>query len=184
MEFYQYDQGSGSFRRAVLFLVEIVSVIMFAWVMVYLYGSSAGSSGQSMHPLMNDGEGALVDRASYRFHEPERYDVIVFRTAEGKENIKRIIGLPGETVQIAEGRVRINGEALGEHAGADRGAASVPGLAELPIVLGEDEYFVLGDNREVSEDSRFHSVGNIRRSAIRGKLWLRFSPLIRIGLIR
>ena len=119
----------------------------------------------------------IINKFSYRFSEPKRFDVVVFKQ-DGNEhsyyNIKRIIGLPGETVQIKDGDVYINDELLKEAAGVEKMANY--GLTEEKLTLEENEYFVLGDNRNNSEDSRFASIGNIRRSEIIGKAFIRLKP--------
>ena len=107
--------------------------------------------------------------------------MVVFEREDGKSNIKRVIGLPGEEVQIRDGFVYIDGEKLEAERGLN--TAVLPGLAENPVTLGEDEYFLLGDNREGSEDSRFVNIGNVKRDQIQGKVWLRLMPLLDIGLI-
>lgn len=93
--------------------------------------------------------------------------------------MKRIIGLPGETVQIRENQVYINGEPLEAEGALD--AASIAGLAEYLMELSEDEYFLLGDNRESSEDSRFSSIGNVKRDQLIGKVWFRIQPFSQFG---
>lgn len=108
-------------------------------------------------------------------------DVVVFKRDDQKTNIKRIIGLPGETVQINGGYIYIDGERLVAEDNLDQ--VSLGGLAEEPVELGKDEYFLLGDNRDSSEDSRFVNVGNVRKDQIIGKVWLRVFPLIRVNLI-
>ena len=117
-----------------------------------------------MEPTLQHGDNLIVDKISYRFREPKRYEIIVFPYAY-KENtyyIKRIIGLPGETIQVIDGQVYINGEVLAdEHYGKE--VMLDPGIAGEPITLGADEYFVLGDNRNHSSDSRDPSVGVLQR---------------------
>ena len=110
------------------------------------------------------GDHLIVDKISYRFRDPKRYDIVVFpyRYAENTYYIKRIIGLPGETVQITDGYVYINGALLDEHYG--NAVMNNPGLAAEPVTLGPDEYFVLGDNRNNSQDSRSANVGVIHRT--------------------
>ena len=124
----------------------------------------------------------LVNQLSYDLGKPDRFDVVVFRREDGKANIKRIIGLPGETVQIRGGQVYINGEVLPDE--RELGTVSLAGLAENPITLGEDEYFLLGDNQNSSEDSRFSNVGNVKEDQILGKVWFRIFPAINMGSIR
>ncbi len=107
----------------------------------------------AMYPALNDGDNLIVDKISYRFSDPKRFDVIVFpfRYQEDTYYIKRIIGLPGETVQIFDGDIYINGRVLKEPFGSDK--IKNGGLASETITLGQNEYFVLGDNRNDSADS-------------------------------
>ena len=133
--------------------------------------------GPSMQPTLYSDDDLIVEKLSYRFGEPKRFDIIVFPFQYGEKvyYIKRIIGLPGETIQIDEtGTIYINGEVLEEHYGKE--TIQNPGIAAEPILLGKNEYFVLGDNRNDSSDSRDPSVGNIYRKDIVGKAWLRFWP--------
>lgn len=138
--------------------------------------------GKSMMNTLKNGENLLVEKVSYHFSDPDRFDVIVFYP-HGRESsdyyIKRVIGLPGETVQIKGEDIYINGEKLEENYGKD--PIMDPGMAEEPIELGEDEFFVLGDNRTVSEDSRYEDVGPVKRENIEGKAVLRIYPLSEFG---
>ena len=121
------------------------------------------------------------------FHDPERFDIIVFpfQYQANTYYIKRIIGLPGETVQIMEdGSIYINGEKLEESYGREVIQPETIGRAAEPIVLGEEEYFVMGDNRNNSSDSRTDIVGNIKREDIIGKAWLRIWPLSDFGVLK
>ena len=127
-----------------------------------------------MEPTLSNGDNLIVDKLSYRFHDPERFDIIVF-PFQYKENtyyIKRIIGLPGETVQIDEkGNIYINGEILQESDGREIIRPENVGIAREPIVLGADEYFVMGDNCNNREDSRVANIGNIKRTQFVGKVF-------------
>ena len=128
-----------------------------------------------------------MDKISYRFRDPERFDIIVFpfRYQENTFYIKRIIGLPGETVQIDEqGNIYIDGEILEESYGREVIRPENIGIAKDPIVLGEDEYFVMGDNRNNSSDSRTEIVGNIHRDEIIGRAWVRIWPLSKFGILK
>src|SRR5699024_6622052 len=127
----------------------------------------------------------LINRAAYKIGEPKRGDIIAYRVSEEENastHIKRIIGLPGETISIQDGQILIDGETYQEKKNFP--AIQNPGLAETEITLDKDEYFVLGDNRNNSEDSRFAGVGNIRRENIIGKLWFVASPWDKFGLLR
>ena len=142
-------------------------------------------SGSSMEPTLSNNDQLILDKISYRFSEPQRFDIIVFpfQYAEKTFYVKRIIGLPGETVQIdLQGNIYINGQILNEDYGKE--TINFAGLAVEPITLGDDEYFVMGDNRNNSSDSRDPSVGNIRRSNIIGKAWVRIWPLNKFGVLK
>ena len=108
--------------------------------------------------------------------------MVVFEREDQKMNVKRVIGLPGETVQIKGGQIYINDELIEQPEGA--GSISLAGIAENPVKLGEDEYFLLGDNRDSSEDSRFSNVGNVSGKQIQGRVWIRIAPLANLELIR
>ena len=127
--------------------------------------------------VLENGNVVFINELCYNFLEPARLDVVLFESAddESRTFVKRIIGLPGETVQIVDGAVLIDGEAASLPDGLD--LAAIPGLAKDPVTLEENEYFMLGDNRDSSEDSRFVNVGKVNRSQIVGKIWLRVSPL-------
>lgn len=140
--------------------------------------------GMSMYPTLEDGDNLIADKISYRFVDPERFDIIVFpyKQEERTYYIKRIIGMPGETIQITDGNIYINGEVLEEDYGLE--PIMDGGRAEEPITLGEDEYFVMGDNRNNSKDSRDESVGAIHREDIVGRAWVRIWPLNRFGVLK
>lgn len=181
MEFYQEDDNR-VLQDVIHWIVDVVVIIVLALFFVHSYGSQITLSGQSMAPALAGGETVLVDQLSYHFIRPKRFEIIVFQK-EGapKTYIKRIIGLPGETIQIKNGRIYIDEQPLlGEEALL---AVSLGGLAEQPVTLGEDEYFVLGDNRDSSEDSRFANIGNVKLKDIQGKVWFRIQPLEKIGFI-
>ena len=158
-----------------------IIVICVAFVPKYVLQRTI-VDGRSMMNTLNDGENLLVEKVSYRFSDPGRFDVIVFYP-HGRDSadyyIKRIIGLPGETVQIKGKDIYIDGEKLEENFGKD--PITEPGMAEDPIKLGEDEFFVLGDNRTVSEDSRYEEVGPVKRENIEGRDILRIYPLSEFG---
>lgn len=159
------------------FLIYIGAAALAVLLLIAFVVQRADVYGRSMELVLQHRDVLLVDKLSYRFSEPARYDIVVFeyRLREGRYYTKRIIGLPGETVQIKDGWVYINGQKLEDDVGAEP-IAEARQAAE-PITLGEDEYFVLGDNRNFSSDSRDPDVGNIRRDEIIGKIWIRLWPL-------
>lgn len=172
-------------RSVVNWIVDIVMALILAVLAIHFYGDKVTMTGSSMKPVLESNDVVLLDELCYTFSEPERFDVVSFTVEKnGVENhyIKRIIGLPGETVQIVDGLVLIDGRCPDEENALYQ--AAVSGEASEPIVLGEGEYFVLGDNRTSSEDSRFSDVGNVSFSQIEGRLWLLIKPFVRMGLIK
>ena len=140
--------------------------------------------GESMEPTLQNGDMLLIEKRTYAEKEPERYDVVVATseaTGTKQQYVKRIIGLPGETIKIKKGFVFINGEQLEEPVSYD--LIEDGGMARNKIELGDDEYFLLGDNRNESKDSRHVEVGIIKKEQIKGKVWLRILPLNKIGNI-
>ena len=165
-------------------LLYLLVIVLLTWVIVTFVGQRTKVDGHSMEPTLSDGDNLIVDKLSYRFRDPERYDIIVFpyQHAENTYYIKRIIGLPGETVQVIDGYMYINGKKLDEHYGAE--VMEDPGIAAEPIKLGDDEYFVLGDNWNHSSDSRVASVGVLTRDMLIGRAWVRIYPFNKIGVIK
>ena len=183
----QEPKEQKSMAREILEMVfYLVIALLAALFIVNFVGQRTQVDGHSMDPTLADGQNLILDKVSYRFRDPERYDIIVFPFEEnGKKEhfIKRIIGLPGETVQIIDGYVYINGEKLeSDIYGAE--VMKNPGRAAEPITLGDDEYFVLGDNRNSSEDSRYANIGNIKKEYIKGKAWFVVRPFKKMGRIR
>lgn len=165
--------------------IYLLIVLVLTLLVVTYVGQRTKVIGSSMSPTLTDGDNLIVDKISYRFQEPQRFDIIVFpfRYAEKTYYIKRIIGLPGETIRIdEEGNIYIDGEVLEESYGKEK--IKDPGRASESITLGADEYFVMGDNRNNSSDSRDPVVGNIHRDEFIGKAWVRIWPLNEIGMIR
>lgn len=165
--------------------IYLLAVVCIAYLIVTYVGQRTQVSGGSMETTLSNGDHLLVDKISYRFKDPERFDIIVFPFQYDKDTyyIKRIIGMPGETVQIDyDGNIHINGKILEEDYG--REVILNPGRAYEPIELGEDEYFVMGDNRNSSSDSREPAVGNIHKSDIIGKAFVRIWPLSEFGILK
>ena len=174
----------GVLHEILSFLIYVAVVVGATFLIIHFVGQRTYVSGSSMENTLSDGDNLIVDKITYRFSDPQRFDIIVFpfRYEDRVYYIKRIIGLPGETVQITDGDIYIDGEILQESYG--REVIKDSGLAAEPIVLGEDEYFVLGDNRNDSTDSRDPSVGVIHRDEIIGRAWLRIWPLDKFGVLK
>lgn len=165
----------------------LLFVLVMTWLLITFVIQRTEVDGSSMEPTLAHGDNLFVDKISYRFHDPERFDIIVFpfQYQEDTFYIKRIIGMPGETVQIdAEGNIYIDGDILRESYGKEVIRPDRVGRAAEPITLGEDEYFVMGDNRNNSSDSRTEQVGNIHRKDIVGRAWIRIWPFEKMGVLR
>ena len=138
-----------------------------------------------MENTLHDKDQLIIDKFSYLVKQPERFDVIVFpyRYDEEVYYIKRIVGLPGETIRIIGNTIYINGKPLPEDYGKEVMDENTAGIAGKEILLAEDEYFVLGDNRNHSADSRSKDVGAIKRNEIVGKAFLRIWPIEDFGIL-
>ncbi len=159
-------------KEAIIWIAELVLAFVIACVLVMNFGVMTSNVGQSMEPTISSGEKVLTNNLVYKMTSPKRGDLVVFKP-NGNENshyyIKRVIALPGETIQIIDGFIYINGEVLVEDIKFDK--MDYAGTAEEELKLGEDEFFVLGDNRNASEDSRNAEIGNIRKQDIASKAW-------------
>lgn len=171
-------------REVIKTLVSLLVVCTLTLLVIRYVGQRTVVDGSSMEPVLMDGDNLIVDKLTYRLKEPERFDIIVFPYGEEEDTyfIKRIIGLPGELVQIdGNGTIFIDGEKLTESYGKE--VIESPGIASGAIRLGEDEYFVLGDNRNDSMDSRDGRVGLVKGPDIMGRAWLRVYPWERFGSV-
>ena len=172
------EEKSSLLNEIIQLVTYILVIFVITFLILHFVGQRTEVSGSSMEDTLSDGDNLIVEKLSYRFRDPERFDIIIFPykySSEPTYYIKRIIGLPGETIYIdEEGSIFIDGELLEEN----YGLATIlnPGRAAQPITLGEDEYFVMGDNRTGSEDSRFDDVANIKREDIVGRAWVRIYP--------
>lgn len=179
------EESRGILRELAGWLVYFLIIIGLTYVIITYVGQRTRVDGRSMETTLSNGDHLLVDKISYRFRDPKRYDIVVFpyKYEEKTYYIKRIIGLPGETVQVKDGYTYIDGELLeSDIYGAE--VMNSSGIAETPVTLGEDEYFVLGDNRNHSADSRDPSVGVIKREDLIGRAWIRLYPFDKLGVIR
>lgn len=152
-------------------VITIGVAVLLAYILITYVAQSTVMPGESMKPTIKDGEKVLIHKMTYRFSSPKRYDVVVFESTKNNNShfyIKRIIGLPGETVQIKDGAVYIDDAQLADAPFDDEIVTA--GIVEEAITLNKDEYFVMGDNVNNSEDSRSANIGNINRTNIVGKL--------------
>ncbi|MBD5544280.1 MAG: signal peptidase I [Lachnospiraceae bacterium] len=163
----------------------ILVVLIAVYLVITFVGQRTRVSGESMTPTLEGNDNLIVDKITYRFKDPERFDIIVFpyRYDPTTFYIKRIIGMPGETIRIDEqGNIFIDDEILEESYGKE--VIRYQGRAAKPVTLGEDEYFVMGDNRNGSSDSREEDVGNIARDEIVGRAWIRIYPFDKFGVLK
>ncbi|GFI28196.1 signal peptidase I P [Lachnospiraceae bacterium] len=171
-------------KNAVVWMLEIAIVLAIAFVFVYYIGFRTSVVGQSMAPTLENKQEILVNRFIYSISDPKPNDIVVF-LPNGNEKahyyVKRVIGVPGDTVQIKDGAVYVNGELFEEK--VETAAILDAELASEKIVLEEDEYFVLGDNRNNSEDSRYANIGNVKKEYMIGKAWFIVSPYQKFGFI-
>ncbi len=178
LTFYEKEKklNKATIREIFSTLFYSLVAVLLAFVLVYSVGMKVSMIGVSMEPVLFNGQEVLINKFIYNITSPDRGDVVAFLPNGNKNShyyLKRVVGLPGETVQIIGGYVYINGEPLAEDESYDKIAD--PGMAENEIILGNDEYFVLGDNRNNSEDSRSGNIGAIKKETIAGKAWFHLS---------
>lgn len=167
-------------RIARFFVIVIIVVVLlhcFVFELIQVDGSS-------MENTLFSGDFICIEKISYRTEHPKRNDIVVVNTKKNgtkQQYIKRIIGMPGESIKIKKGFVYVNGKKLKEIKNFD--VIEDGGMARNTISLGEDEYFLLGDNRNNSKDSRNVELGIVKRKQIRGKLCFRFFPLGKLGKV-
>ncbi|HEY8425824.1 MAG TPA: signal peptidase I [Limnochordales bacterium] len=171
----------GAHREALLELAEAVGLaVILAVIIIAFVAQSFLVQGQSMEPTLYDGERLLVDKLTYRLRDPQRGEVVVFRVPSdpSRRFIKRIIGVPGDVIEFQDGRVVLNGRVLRESYVL---GPTLSGRTRQTVPPGR--YFVLGDNRANSEDSRFAEVGFVPRELIVGRAVFVYWPVDRAGLV-
>ncbi|WP_343209127.1 signal peptidase I [Anaerolentibacter hominis] len=175
-----YDEptrGGRILKEVIIYLICAAAAVLLAFLAVRFCLVKISVSGHSMENTLMQGDEIIVNKVSYFISKPKQGDVIVFRQGQAEHNyynIKRVIGVPGDTVVIQDGLVYVNGDPYVEEIPAEE--LNTPGLAGVPVILEDNEYFVLGDNRNNSEDSRFANVGLVLKSEIVGKAWIRVKP--------
>ena len=161
----------------------VVTLVLAAMVGIMLF-QTVTMQESSMEPTIAVGDRFFINRVVYKFSSPKRGDLIVFRTNASDDaalHIRRVIGLPGETVQISDGKILIDGKEYQETGQFPE--ITNPGLASTTVTLESGQYFVLGDNRNNSEDSRYSDIGNVNKRYIVGKLWFTCSPFEKFGFL-
>ena len=161
-------------KEVLAWIFEIAMAVLLAFTFVYFVGLRTSAVGQSMAETIYNGDNVLINRFVYVVSDPKPNDIIVFRPNGNEKShlyIKRVIAGPGDEVQIIKGVVYVNGEVFDE--ALDVASMEEAGLASEPIKLADDEFFVLGDNRNNSEDSRFANIGNVKKEHIIGRVWFR-----------
>ncbi len=166
-------------------IIYVGVVILLCFLIITFVGCKSRVDGDSMNPTLEDGDQLWVSKISYTLGKPHRFDVIIFKYDEDDTYVKRIIALPGERIRIDnEGNIYINDMLIEEHYGKEPIMAYNVGRAGQDVLLGEDEYFVLGDNRNNSHDSRWADVGNVSREDIIGKVVFRLYPFSKFGKVK
>ena len=172
-------------QEILVWIIQIIIVCALAFGIVWYFGHKVSMVGDSMSPQLKNGDVTLINRLVYDARKPKRGEIIAFKP-NGNENshyyIKRVIGLPGETIEYKDGRLWIDGEVLEEE--YETTEIVELGLLKDEIKLDGDEYFVLGDDRENSEDSRVANIGNVKRNEIAGKVWFVVSPMKHFGFVK
>lgn len=172
-------------REVLSWIVELVVVIGLAYVLVSFFGIRTNVVGQAMEQTLENDDDILVNKFAYIISKPKQGDVIVFLPNGNKKShyyVRRVVAVPGDTVQIKDGALYVNDELYKES--TDVASMEDAGIASDAVKLEKDEYFVLGDNRNNSEDSRYANIGNVKRDYIIGKAWFRFSGLGSFGTIK
>ena len=162
----------------------IIVAVLFAYVSVYTFGQQRTNVGQSMDPTLSGGDVCLINILAFQVGTPSQGDLISFKpngSANARSDIKRVIGVPGQKIQIKDGMIYINDKVYLE--GKDYPAITSPGMAQEPIRLQEGEYFVLGDNRNNSEDSRNPEIGIVTSEMIEGEVWFVLGPAEHRGFL-
>lgn len=177
--------NTGLLKEIAVWAGEILLTNAAAVILVSFFGFRVSVVGPSMSPTLESGEQVLVNRFVYKLFDPKQNDLVVFLPNGNEKShyyVKRVIALPGDTVQVKDGVVYVNGEPFDEKVKV--AAIENALMAADEITVGEDEYFVLGDNRNNSEDSRYASIGNVKKEYMIGEAWMIAYPWSKIGLLK
>ena len=164
-------------------VVDVAVVVAIAVFVIIFLGEKISVVGNSMADKIKSGQEILIDKISYELRDIKRFDVIVYKsnlTGEDEYVVKRVVGLPGEEIQIVDSKIYIDGNEINDK--YYEGNFESGYVSDL-VQIGENEYFVMGDNRNLSQDSRFEYVGNIKKSDILGRAWMIISPFSKIKII-
>lgn len=172
---YEVVTAGDLIKKVSSWIIDVIFIIALALTLTYLFGTRVRMEGSSMTPTVSGGDRMLLNRTKGKILPIQRFDIVVYHLP-GQEGVylKRVLALPGETLQIAEGKVFINGRELPESEYTK--TLAYAGIAASPVTLRQDEYFVIGENADASLDSRFTDVGNIPAENVLGTVWIRFSP--------
>ena len=177
------DEQTKQKRKDIVGWVIYIAVLLAIIITFRCFLMIGRVPSESMEPTLMVHDWLIGDRHAYEEEKPQRGDIVMFYQKDENETmVKRVIGLPGETIQISGGRILIDGEAYKE--GKDFPMISNPGLASSSITLESGEYFVLGDNRKNSEDSRYADIGMIKKRYIAGKIWFTCAPFEKLGFTK
>ena len=171
-------------RPVLIWVVEIAAVILLALFLVWSFFFRTSMIGNAMSDTLESSDVVLVNRLIYKISSPSRGDVVAFLPKGNEKShyyIRRVVGIPGDTILIEDGELYVNGEVYDIPGTGDE--ITVAGLAEEELTLGDDEYFVIGDNPNSSEDSRHSSVGMVSKEDMEGVVWFVISPRSHIGSV-
>lgn len=177
----EHPEQRSIFKTVASFLICTAIAFLLGILITKFVANHTMVDGSSMEPALQNGDNLIVEKISYLAGDPERFDIIVFKQNENTRYIKRVVGLPGERIQIQNGKTYVNGKPIYDAFGD--GDMDDGGIASKEITLGQDEYFVLGDNRDGSEDSRNEKVGPVKAEQIVGRAWFRITPLQHFGVL-
>ncbi len=171
-------------KNLLTFSISALIVLGIAYLVINIMMVKAVVKGNSMSPLLEDGDQLMCNKLTYNFNPPERYDIAMIELKDGQRIVKRVIGLPGESLKVNSfGRIEVNGHELDDPRGNGVLVGAQAGNLRKGVQLGMEEFFVMGDNKKESIDSRHDEVGIIKRSQFLGKVSFRFMPFKKFGTV-